>query len=132
MLHLKYRKYEKSGRIMRTQIELKNMRFFACHGVFAQETVVGGDFVVNLKIEADLSEACEKDELRDTINYAEVFELVRKEMQISSKLIENVAYRIRASVRNRFPQIKGMEVRVSKISPPISGEMECAEIIIID
>ena len=65
---------------MKTVIELKNMRFFAHHGVFSQETVVGNEFMVNLHIEADLPKHV-NDNIEHTINYASVYELVKSEMQ---------------------------------------------------
>ncbi len=117
---------------MKTVIELKNMRFFAHHGVFSQETVVGNEFMVNLHIEADLSKACKTDNIEDTINYAAVYELVKSEMQKPSRLMENAAYRILERIKASFPQIVHLEVRMAKMNPPVGGEIECSQIVISD
>ncbi|MDD4379490.1 MAG: dihydroneopterin aldolase [Dysgonamonadaceae bacterium] len=113
---------------MKTVIELKNMRFFAHHGVFSQETVVGNEFMVNLHIEADLTEACKTDNIEHTINYASVYELVKSEMQKPSQLMENAAYRIMGQIKASFPQIVHLEVRIAKMNPPVGGEVERSEI----
>ncbi len=115
---------------MRTSIKLNDMRFFAYHGVLAQETKVGNHYVVNIHIDVDLSLACESDNVDDTINYAEVYNIVKVEMQKPSKLLEHVAMRIFKSIKADFPQIINMEVRLKKNNPPILGEVESAEVII--
>ncbi len=117
---------------MKTVIELKNMRFFAHHGIFSQETVVGNEFMVNLHIEADLSKACKTDNIEDTINYAAVYELVKSEMQKPYRLMENAAYRILERIKASFPQIVHLEVRMAKMNPPVGGEIECSQIVIGD
>lgn len=113
---------------MKTVIELKNMRFFAHHGVFSQETVVGNEFMVNLRIDADFSKACKTDNIEDTINYASVYELVKSEMLKPSRLMENAAYRILERIKSSFPQIVHLEVRIAKMNPPVGGETECSQI----
>ena len=79
---------------MTTRIELKEMRIYAYHGVMPQETKVGNNFVVNLILTAPLEQAVRSDELDDTINYAAVYEEVKEQMDIPSKLIEHAAGRI--------------------------------------
>ena len=106
------------------------MRFYAYHGVLKQETKVGNHYVVNIHIDADLSLACKSDNVDDTINYAIVYNLVKKEMQNPSKLLEHVAMRIYTSIKTTFPQIINMEIRLAKNSPPIQGDIQSAEVII--
>ena len=117
---------------MKTSIELKNMRFFAYHGVLPQERVIGNEFVVNVKIETDFSKTMDSDDVNDTLNYAEVYALVKVEMQQPSDLLEHVAGRIFNKLKQTFPQIKMLEVRLAKLNPPIVGEVEMAEIVITD
>lgn len=117
---------------MKTSIELKNMRFFAHHGVLPQERVIGNEFVVNLKLETDFSAACKTDEVEDTLNYAHVFDLVKAEMQTPSNLLEHVAGRILRKIRETYPNLGAIEIRVAKMHPPVSGEAEMAEVVIND
>lgn len=116
---------------MKTSIELKNMRFFAYHGVLPQERIIGNEFVVNMKFETDFSAACESDDVNDTVNYAHIFDLVKAEMQIPSNLLEHVAGRILKKIKENYPGIDAIEIRVRKMYPPVSGEAEMAEVIIL-
>ena len=86
---------------METKIELREMRFYAHHGVGEQETVVGNWFTVDLTLEAPLEGAVESDDLSATINYAEAYEVVKAEMAVPSKLIEHVAGRIMRALKAR-------------------------------
>jgi len=109
---------------MKTKMELSNLRFYAYHGLLPQETTIGNEFIVNLVLEADLSAACVTDNVADTINYAEVFNLVKTEMQIPSKLLEHVAGRIFRKLETNYPQLSAITVSVAKMHPPVEGEME--------
>ncbi|MEA5128113.1 MAG: dihydroneopterin aldolase [Proteiniphilum sp.] len=115
---------------MKISIELKNMHFFAYHGVLEHETIHGNNFSVTLRFSADLSEACISDEVVDTVNYAEVYELVKEEMATPSKLIEHAAYRILRRVKEAFPRIDRVEVELSKMNPPVTGQMDHSAVII--
>lgn len=105
------------------------MRFYAFHGVMEQEQIVGNTFVVDLKLDVDLSKASETDDLPDTINYAEIYRVVKAEMEIPSKLLEHVAGRILRKIRKKFPSIEKVEICLSKEHPPVGGEIESATIV---
>lgn len=104
---------------MNATITLDRLRFFAHHGVMAQERKVGNDFEVTVTVTYDASEAAETDDITAAINYAEIVEEVRRVMEHPSALLEHVAWQIRRSLSRRFPQIKGGRVKVTKVSPPI-------------
>lgn len=102
-------------------IELEGMEFKAYHGVLEQEKVRGNEFVVDFRGELDLSDAAESDDLNDTLNYAEIYDIVADEMSIPSELLENVAGRIMKAIEAKFPQLVSFSVRVSKKRPPVDG-----------
>ena len=102
-------------------IELEGMEFKAYHGCLEQEKVRGNSFTVDFKGELDLSAASESDDLNDTLNYAEIYEIVADEMSIPSELLENVAGRIVKAIEERFPQLVSFSVKVSKKRPPVDG-----------
>ncbi|MDR2806416.1 MAG: dihydroneopterin aldolase [Dysgonamonadaceae bacterium] len=112
-------------------IELKQMIFYAFHGVNAQERKVGNTYTVDLKFEWDIRKAAETDLLADTINYATVYALVREEMAIPSHLIEHVAGRIIRRLRQDFPGIETIELRLAKQNPPFGGDIREAAVVII-
>ena len=102
-------------------IELEGMEFKAYHGCLEQEKVRGNSFTVDFRGELDLSAAAESDNLNDTLNYADIYEIVADEMSIPSELLENVAGRIMKSIEEKFPQLISFSVRVSKKRPPVDG-----------
>jgi dihydroneopterin aldolase len=104
-------------------IELKNMVFHARHGVLEQEKTVGNTFTVSLRLYLNLSAAAQSDHLEDTLNYAEVFEIVKKEMAVPSNLLEHAANRIIQAVKQAFPQIEKIRIRLAKMRPPVCGEV---------
>lgn len=117
---------------MKSYILLENLKFHAFHGVMEQETLVGNEYVVNLKMAVNLSSVFQSDDVADTINYAEVYAIVKKEMDKPSKLIEHVAYRILKALRGTFPLIVGVELRLSKQNPPMGAQVDYASVVLID
>lgn len=102
-------------------IYVKNLEIYAFHGVMPQENVVGNKFLVNIRLDCDLTEAMMTDGIESSISYAEVIEVVKKEMAVTSRTLENVVYRIKNALTKSFPGILSGTVSVSKVTPPISG-----------
>lgn len=111
---------------MKSHILLQNLRFYARHGVGEQERIVGNEFVVSLRLATDIGRAIESDEVSDTVSYADVFEAVREEMQIPSKLLEHVAGRIARRLLNDFPAIEAVELKLLKRNPPMGADIDAA------
>ena len=105
-------------------ILLEGMEFFAFHGCFKEEQVIGGKFVVNLELCNGVSRAEETDRLQDTIDYVKVYRLVKKEMEIKSHLLEHVARRILDAVENTFPEVTEIRLSISKLNPPVGGKVQ--------
>jgi len=114
--------------MMKNSIRLNKMKFYAFHGVMEQEQIVGNTFIVDLKLYVDLLKASETDNLSDTINYAEIYNIVKAEMEIPSKLLEHVAGRILRKIKKEFPDIETIEICLAKERPPVGGEIESAAI----
>lgn len=91
---------------MTSYIFLDTLRFFAHHGVGEQETVVGNEFTVSLRLQVDIRRAAETDDVADTVSYADVHTAVKAEMDIPSKLLEHVCGRIINRLFHDFPQIE--------------------------
>ncbi len=105
-------------------IHLKGLKLYAFHGVLPQENRVGAEYTVNLRLKTDFSRAAQTDCLERTVNYAEVFEAVKQEMQISSQLLEHVAYRIANRLLHDFPAIEEVDVELYKQNPPMGADCE--------
>ena len=114
--------------IAASKIYLDDMRFCAYHGVMEQERRVGGEYSVSLTVEADLADAARTDDVADTINYAELYELVKREMAIPSKLLEHVAGRIGQRAMETFERITTLTIKVTKLNPPMGADCKGASV----
>jgi len=106
------------------QIKLNGMEFYAYHGCYPEEKRAGNHFVVDIVMDFRMKSASESDDLRDTVDYAKVYGLVKREMAIPSNLLEHVSARILEKIIDDFPQIERIEVSVTKLNPPVDGQMK--------
>ena len=134
---------------MKSYISLEDVRFYAHHGAYEQEQCVGNWFEVTVRVQYDFTDAMDTDNLEGTIDYGQIYDLVKAEMDIPSKLIEHVAGRIVKALRKKFPatilpatcsgrivkalrkkfpEIKSGYLKVSKMKPPINAPMHCAAV----
>jgi dihydroneopterin aldolase len=106
-----------------TTIRLKNIKIYAFHGCLVEEAKIGSDYLVNLSVKANLTQAAKTDRLKDTVDYVHLQKIVKTEMRNRSKLLEHVGQRIIASVFNQIPLINRVKVTVAKLNPPIGGDV---------
>ena len=104
------------------------MRFYAHHGCFEQERAIGTHFRVDVVFETDTSQAEVSDNIGDTVSYLDVYQVVKREMAIPSNLLEHVARRIGEGIRIDFPSVTAVRVKVSKLNPPLGGQMESVRV----
>ncbi|MBR4481422.1 MAG: dihydroneopterin aldolase [Prevotella sp.] len=109
---------------------LKNVRFRAFHGVLPQERLVGGDFLLNLRVGYPIEKGMESDEVEDTLNYAALFDLVRQEMNKPSQLLEHVAGRIVKTIMEAFPAVTSVDLELTKLNPPMGADSDGAGIFL--
>ena len=105
-------------------ISIEQMEFYAYHGCFQEEQIIGTRFLVDLYLETDTKKAEKTDELADTVNYQEVYLLVKTEMGIKSKLLEHVGRRILDAIIKNFPEVGFAKLKISKMNPPLGGKMQ--------
>ena len=107
-------------------ILLSDLRFHAFHGVLPQERLVGGNFVVDLRVGYPLAQAMTFDQVDDTLNYASLYALVEREMQQPSSLLEHVAGRIAQAIAKTFPQALSIDLTLTKQNPPMGADCKRA------
>ena len=115
-------------RITSSHIILQEMRFYAYHGVLPQERIVGGDYTVSVEVDIDTTAAMEHDVVDVTLNYAELYEVVRREILTPSDLLEHLAGRIGKAIMTAFPQVKAVDLTVMKDNPPMGADCKGAGI----
>lgn len=109
-------------------ISLRNVRFHAFHGVLPQERQVGGDFLVTVRVGYPLERAMETDNVDDTLDYAALYALVKKEMAEPSELLEHVAGRIVKAITTSFPKVTSVDLELTKLNPPMGADCEGAAV----
>ncbi len=105
-------------------IKVTNIRVYAYHGCLREESQIGSDYRVDVTVEADLSQAALSDKLGDTVDYVLLNRIVKEEMAVSSHLLETVCERILSRFMQEEAMITKAAVSVSKLNPPIGGDVE--------
>ncbi|MCI6703029.1 MAG: dihydroneopterin aldolase [Prevotellaceae bacterium] len=113
-------------KLIDSEIKIKNLRLFGRHGVLEQEKATGGDFNINIRVTHSVAHAMATDELDDTISYADVFDLVKKEFDVPSRLLENVAARIAQSLFDAFASVWQIRLEIIKLNPPMGADCDGA------
>ena len=109
-------------------ISIEGMEFHAYHGCFEEEQLIGNTFMVDIHMETDTAAAERSDNLEETVNYADVFQLVKEEMAVNSKLLEHVGRRIMDAILERYPQVDIIELKISKLNPPVGGKVHAVSV----
>ena len=109
-------------------IELSGMHFHAFHGCIEEEKENGNDFVVDFRCRYQIKEAALSDDHSLTLDYSKVYDIVAVQMALPSDLLENVAARIFDSILQAFPELEEMELKVTKLNPPVAGRTDSASV----
>lgn len=117
---------------MYNHINIEGIKLYGYHGCLEEEGRIGGEYIVDVKLTTDFMQAAMDDELKETIDYCDVFELVREEMAVRSKLIEQVCERIYHRIKKQFPSASKAHVKVTKLLPPMNGPVDKVSVEIGD
>ncbi|WP_338406975.1 dihydroneopterin aldolase [uncultured Flavobacterium sp.] len=109
-------------------IKLKNIRTYSYHGCLTEEGKIGSDYLVDLEIKTDLQQSSISDKLKDTVDYVLLNSIVVDEMSIRSHLLEHVVQRIITRSLKEIPSVLWIKTAVSKLNPPIGGDVEAVTI----
>lgn len=114
--------------IILSKISVNNAWFYSFHGCLSEESIVGGEYLVNASVEFDTSVAEKDDKLEKTVDYVDVYNAIKKEMDTPSKLLEVVMERIISSINKLDKKIISVDVSIKKINPPIGGCVDSVEL----
>lgn len=104
-------------------ISIEGMEFFAYHGCFREEQIIGTRFMVDIHLETDTRQAEYTDDLKQTVNYQSVYLMTREEMAEKSKLLEHVARRIVDRLFRDFTTVERVSINIAKMNPPVGGKV---------
>ena len=112
--------------LTQSYIHISDIRLHARHGVLPQEQLTGNDYSIDIRVGYDISQAMLTDDVEDTLNYAEVYNIIKEEMLKPSKLIEHVAGRIANRLTDDYVEISSIVLRITKINPPMGADCQGA------
>ncbi len=105
-------------------VEIEGMEFYAYHGHYEEEQIVGNRFLIDLKIETNCRKAAESDQIEDAVNYQTAYKIIKSEMQKKSNLLENIAGRIVDALYENLDNMKSVSIKLSKMNPPMGGKIK--------
>ena len=109
-----------------TYILLQGLQYHAFIGVGEQEQVVGNDYVLDLRLGYPFAAAMESDVVNDTLNYADVFNVVSEVMKQPSKLLEAAAGKIVKELCARYKRLESIDLKLVKRNPPMGADCDSA------
>ena len=110
-------------------IQIEGMEFYAFHGHYREEQIVGNKFLVDLTIETSMDIPRSTDNLKDAVNYQKAYQVVKKQMEEKSHLLEHIAGRILDALYSELEGIKKATVKVSKMNPPMGGKIGSVSVV---
>ena len=113
-----------------SKILIENIKIYAFHGCLKEENIIGSDYLIDLEVDLDYSEASKTDNLIHTVSYADINKVIHSEMAIISCLLEHAAQRIIDKVLENFPLIDKVKIKLSKVNPPMGGDVEKVSVIL--
>ncbi len=111
-------------------IELKGAEFFAYHGFYPEEQLLGTKFIVDLEVTYSPSEKIMEDNLANTVDYEHLHFIIKNQMKQTKKLIETVAQCIANEVKEQYPFIKTLKLVIKKCNPPLNGQVAYSAVVI--
>jgi dihydroneopterin aldolase len=111
---------------MKTRVAIEGLKFFAYHGFYDEERKKGNEFVCDVSVELKSFDSMD-DNIYDTVNYEDIYKIVEEEMNITRKLIETIAYNIIEKIKE-LENVTGAHVKISKLNPPLQGNVDKATV----
>jgi len=110
-------------------IILSNIRTYSFHGCMDEEEKIGAEFRTDVKVKTNMQKAAETDNLQYGLDYTRLNEIVIEEMKERAKLMETVALRIINRILEEFEIAQKVEVKVTKLNPPVGGNIEAVSVV---
>lgn len=113
---------------IRQQVALTDARFYAYHGYYAEEQVLGNEFTVDIHVAFDRKGDAASEDLGHTVNYEQLYRIAEAAMQHPRKLLETVVETMLEQVKDEFPFLSDIEVAITKHHPPFGGDRAKARV----
>lgn len=102
-------------------IAIEGMEFYSAIGYYQQEKNIKGRFTVDVYVDVSLEAAAIADDLNKTLNYELIYQFCQEIMHEEFDLLETAALQMLKKIKDSWPDIDNVRVRVSKWDPPLKG-----------
>ena len=101
-------------------IELNQVKLHAFHGVYEGEKITGSNYEINVRVAYEEGNTT-FDDLKNTINYVAILDIVKQRMKEPTGLLEKVADGIIRKIRDQYPFTKEISVSIYKLEAPVEN-----------
>lgn len=116
--------------LVMVKVALEGAEFFAYHGFYPEEQLLGTRFFVDVKVYFNAKNALNDDRIDNTVNYEVLYSIVQTEMRHPRKLIETVVQAMIDKIVNEFPFVNKVVVTIKKMNPPFNGPVKNSAVTI--
>ncbi len=102
------------------KVQLHQIKFHSFHGIHEEEKILGNDYVIDVSVEFHENTPVITS-IHETINYAEIYRIIKMRMEIPTPLLETVLMEIGSEIHEQFPQLRSINISIKKVHPPIEG-----------
>ena len=113
------------------EINLNDAEFFAYHGFYPEEQLIGSRFLVDISVSFSPAGNLAEDEIDNTVNYEQLYNIACDEMKNTRKLIETVGQSIFDAIKGKFPFVKNIRVCIKKMDPPLKGKVGHSNVVLL-
>ena len=112
------------------KVALEGIEFHAYHGAYPEESVLGNRFTLDLELETDFKEAMLHDSLKDTVDYAKLYQLIKERMDVKVKLLEHLGHHIITDILKVYPKVKSVRLTLKKHHPALGGIVQYSAVTV--
>jgi len=113
---------------MISKIHLSGMEFYAHHGCFKEERLVGTHFKVDLTLEYDATQTVSTDDVAKAVNYQTVYFDIKEMMKTPINLLETLCQKCLSLLKEKYPQIIHAEIVIYKLNPALGGKTDAVSV----
>ena len=112
------------------KVALEGIEFFAYHGVFPEESVLGNRFTLHLELDTNFKEAMLNDSLIGTVDYAKLYQLINSRMGLNVKLLEHLGFLIVSDIVSAYPNVNSVKLTLKKHQPALGGIVQYSAVTV--
>ncbi|RAJ02249.1 dihydroneopterin aldolase [Chitinophaga skermanii] len=109
-------------------IALESMEYFAYHGLYPQEKVLGNYFILDIYVK--IAEPQHMNELDETVNYVHLHEIANEAMSVPTELLEQVVANISTVIKQNHPEVLYSKVALRKMHPPMGAPIRNSLVVL--